>query len=67
MNLTKRGTDYMTDQKRFIGIDMSKSSFVLTKLIQKQVGCTVYVLNAGKLHIIFKSLKKTDKEDLING
>jgi transposase len=101
----------MTDQKRFIGIDMSKrsfevavvnnadpqirrkkykathedrqefisslkkddvvaletgnSSFVLAKLIQKQVGCTVYVLNAGKLHIIFKSLKKTDKEDAL--
>ena len=101
----------MTDQKRFIGIDMSKrsfevavvsnddpkilrkkyktthedrqefisslrkddvvaletgnSSFVLAKLIQKQVGCTVYVLNAGKLHIIFRSLKKTDKEDAL--
>jgi hypothetical protein len=99
----------MNDQKRFIGIDMSKrsfkiavvsnadprilrkkykvthegrqefiyslrkddvlaletgnSSFVLAKLIQKHVGCRVYVLNAGKLHIIFKSLKKTDKED----
>ena len=29
------------------------------------MGCTVYVLNAGKLHIIFKSLKKTDKEDAL--
>ena len=101
----------MNDQKRFIGIDMSKrsfevavvnnidprilrkkykatheyrqefisslrkddvvaletgnSSFVLAKLIQKQVGCRVHVLNAGKLHIIFKSLKKTDKEDAL--
>jgi transposase len=101
----------VTDQKRFIGIDMSKrsfevaivsnddpqilrkkykttqedrqefvfslrkddvvaletgnSSFVLAKLIQKQVGCTVHVLNAGKLHIIFRSLKKTDKEDAL--
>jgi transposase len=101
----------MNDQKRFIGIDMSKksfeiasvndanprilrrkykatqedrqefvsslrkedvvavetgnSSFILAKLIQKQVGCRVHVLNAGKLHIIFKSLKKTDKEDAL--
>jgi transposase len=101
----------MDDQKRFIGIDMSKrsfevaivsnadprvlrkkykathegrqefisslrkndvlaletgnSSFVLAKLVQKQVGCRVHVLNAGKLHIIFKSLKKTDKEDAL--
>ena len=46
-----------------VALETGNSSFVLAKLIQKQVGCTVYVLNAGKLHIIFKSLKKTDKED----
>jgi len=29
------------------------------------IGCTVYVLNAGKLHMIFNSLRKTDKEDAL--
>jgi transposase len=48
-----------------VALETGNSSFVLAKLIQKQVGCTVYVLNAGKLHIIFKSLKKTDKEDAL--
>jgi len=48
-----------------VALETGNSSFVLAKLIQKQVGCTVYVLNAGKLHIIFRSLKKTDKEDAL--
>ena len=48
-----------------VALETGNSSFVLAKLIQKQVECTVYVLNAGKLHIIFKSLKKTDKEDAL--
>jgi len=48
-----------------VALETGNSSFVLAKLIKKQVGCTVYVLNAGKLHIIFKSLKKTDKEDAL--
>jgi len=48
-----------------VALETGNSSFVLAQLIQHQVGCTVYVLNAGKLHIIFKSLKKTDKEDAL--
>ncbi len=48
-----------------VALETGNRSFVLAKLIQKQVGCRVYVLNAGKLHIIFKSLKKTDKEDAL--
>ncbi|MFW6139568.1 MAG: IS110 family transposase, partial [Spirochaetota bacterium] len=48
-----------------VGFETGNSSFLLAKLIQKKVGCKVYVLNAGKLHLIFKSLKKSDKEDAL--
>ena len=29
------------------------------------IGCTVYILNEGRLHMIFNSLRKTDKEDAL--
>ncbi len=48
-----------------VAMETGNSSFVLAKLIQKYVHCKVYVLNAGKLHIIFRSLKKRDKEDAL--
>lgn len=48
-----------------VALETGNSSFILAKLIQKQVGCKVHVLNAGKLHIIFESLRKTDKEDAL--
>jgi transposase len=37
-------------------------AFVLAREIQKK-GSKVYVLNPGKLHFIFRSVKKTDAED----
>lgn len=48
-----------------VGFETGNSSFLLAKLIQKKVGCKVYVLNSGKLHLIFKSLKKSDREDAL--
>jgi len=48
-----------------VGFETGNSSFLLAKLIKKKAGCKVHVLNAGKLHLIFKSLKKTDKEDAL--
>ena len=48
-----------------IGMEACTYSFLLTRYIEKEVGCTVYNLNAGKLQMIWKSTKKTDKEDAL--
>jgi transposase len=48
-----------------VALETGNCSFVLAKNIISKVGCKVYVLNAGKLQFIFRSLKKTDKEDAI--
>jgi transposase len=37
----------------------------LARALQNEVGCTVRPLNAGELWIIWKSRKKTDKEDAL--
>jgi hypothetical protein len=50
-------------QDDVVAIKTDNSSFILAKLIQKYVHCKIYVLNADELHIIFRSLKKTEKED----
>lgn len=48
-----------------IGMETGNLSFELAHNIIKSIGCKVNVLNAGDLQIIFRSLKKTDKEDAI--
>ncbi|MDR1286526.1 MAG: transposase, partial [Treponema sp.] len=40
-------------------------AFIMAKEIIEQVGCEVVVLNAGKLALIYGSMKKTDKEDAL--
>lgn len=47
----------------FVALETGNASFLLASLILEKVGCRVYVLNAGKLHVIFQSMVKTDKED----
>jgi transposase len=37
----------------------------LTREIKREVGCEVYTLNAGELQVIWRSRKKTDKEDAL--
>jgi len=49
-----------------VALETGNASFVLASLIKLNTQCKVYVLNAGKLHIIFESLKKTDKSDAVN-
>jgi len=49
-----------------VGLETGNASFLLASLIQSKVDCKVHVLNAGRLHIIFESLKKTDKSDAVN-
>jgi transposase len=56
----------MLEPTDVIGLETGNGSFVLAKQIIKKVGCKVHVLNAGKLHVIFDSMKKTDKQDAIN-
>jgi transposase len=46
-----------------VGMEMCCCSTMLTRELQAAVGCTVYDLNPGDLRIIWKSRKKTDKED----
>jgi len=46
-------------------IEASSGTFLMAKEIKKEVGSDVIVLNPGDLAIIYKSLKKTDKEDAL--
>ena len=46
-------------------IEAGTGTFFLAKKIIRDVGCEVIPLNPGKLATIFKSLKKTDREDAL--
>jgi transposase len=46
-----------------VGIEAGALSFVLAREIEREVKAKVYVLNPGKLHMIFRSVRKTDTED----
>jgi transposase len=46
-----------------VAMECCSFAFHLAKRIKNEVGCEVYVLNAGQLAIIYKSTKKTDLED----
>lgn len=48
-----------------IGIEAGALAFLIAKEIIREIGCDVVVLNPGDLQIIYKSLKKTDKEDAL--
>jgi transposase len=48
-----------------VAMEMCCCSVMLTREIRKEVGCQVYDLNAGELQTIWKSRKKTDKEDAL--
>lgn len=46
-----------------VALEAGNMAFMLAKEIEASVGCKVYVLNPGQLALIYKSMKKTDKED----
>ena len=48
-----------------IGLETGNNAFRLAKQIINKAHCKTYVLNAGNLNIIFRSLKKTDQEDAL--
>jgi transposase len=46
-----------------VALEAGNLAFIMAWEIIRQVGCEVVVLNAGKLALIYGSMKKTDKED----
>jgi transposase len=48
-----------------VGMELCCCAVKLTRELEKEIGCKVYTLNAGELRIIWKSRKKTDKEDAL--
>jgi hypothetical protein len=40
-------------------------AFLLGRYLRDTVDCTVYILKAGKLQMIWKSTRKTDKEEAL--
>jgi len=48
-----------------VAIEAGSLAFIMAKEIEAAVGCQVYVLNPYRLSVIYKSMKKTDKEDAL--
>ena len=48
-----------------VSLEAGTLAFMMAKEIEASVGCKVYVLNPYRLSIIYKSMKKTDKEDAL--
>ena len=48
-----------------VALEAGSLAFIIAKEIEASVGCKVYVLNPYRLSIIYKSMKKTDKEDAL--
>ena len=48
-----------------VGMEAGGYAFLLARYLKAEVGCTVYILNPGKLRMIWQSTKKTDKEDAL--
>jgi transposase len=48
-----------------VAIEVCSLGMVMAKEIQKEVGCEVVLLNPSQLVLIYRSLKKNDKEDAL--
>jgi transposase len=46
-----------------VAVEACALAFVLARELKREVGCRVHVLNPGRLAVIWKSTRKTDKED----
>jgi len=46
-----------------VAVEACALAFVVARQLRREVGCTVLVLNPGKLAMIWQSTRKTDKED----
>ena len=50
-------------QTDIVAMEACSYAFMLSKYLEQEVGCTVYVLNPGRLQMIWRSTRKTDKDD----
>jgi transposase len=48
-----------------VGMEACAYAFLLARYLKAETGCVVYILNPGKLRMIWQSTKKTDKEDAL--
>ena len=48
-----------------VGMEVCGYANTLARVLTKQVGCEVHLLNPGSLVMVWKSRKKTDKEDAL--
>ena len=48
-----------------VAMEAGTLAFIMAKELETAVGCKVYVLNPYRLSVIYKSMKKTDKEDAL--
>ena len=48
-----------------VAIEVCSLAMVIAKEIQKEVGCEVVLLNPSQISLIYRSLKKNDKEDAL--
>ena len=48
-----------------VALEAGNMAFVMAKEIEAAAGCKVYVLNPAQLAVIYRSMKKTDKEDAL--
>jgi len=46
-----------------VALEAGNLAFIMAKELETAVGCPVYVLNPSHLPLIYKTMKKTDKED----
>ncbi|MDR1389223.1 MAG: IS110 family transposase [Treponema sp.] len=48
-----------------VGFEVCAYATMLARQLIREVGCTVHLLNPGQLQVIWKSAKKTDREDAL--
>ena len=48
-----------------VAIEVCSLAMVMAKELQKKVGCEVVLLNPSQIALIYRSLKKNDKEDAL--
>ena len=48
-----------------VAIEASSLAMVMAKELEKEVGCEVVILNPSQIALIYRSLKKNDKEDAL--
>jgi transposase len=60
-----KGRERLSRKSDVVGMEARASAFLLARELKAEVGRQVYILNPGKLRMIWRSTKKTDKEDAL--